>query len=51
MYDPDKPGSIIPLIPIIPQINTNNRFEFSVVGVIKFKETAITVPAIKAKVE
>ena len=45
--EPDSPGSIIPLIPIIPQINTKNRLSFSLAGVIKLNDSAIPVPIIK----
>jgi|TARA_B110000003_G_scaffold200243_1_gene198855 hypothetical protein len=51
MYDPESPGSIIPLIPIIPQINTNNRLEFSVAGVAKLNEKATIVPNINASID
>ena len=46
MYDPDSPGRIIPLIPIIPQINTKNKFGFSVAGVARLIENAIVIPMI-----
>ena len=50
MNEPDSPGSIIPLIPIIPQMKTKNRFSFSVAGVIKLRDRAIPVPIIKLKI-
>ena len=51
MYEPDSPGKIMPLIPIIPHINTKNKFEFSVAGVTKFKENEIVVPIINVIID
>ena len=51
MYDPESPGNIIPIIPIIPHIKTKNKFEFSVAGVINTRENAIIVPMSNAIVD
>ena len=32
MNDPDRPGNIIPLMPIIPQKNINSKLSFSFAG-------------------
>ena len=51
MYEPDRPGSNIPLIPTIPHKKIKSRFEFSLPGAIKFNEIAILVPIINATIE
>ena len=45
--DPDRPGRIIPVIPIIPQIKTKNKLSFSFDGEMKVNNTAINIPIIK----
>ena len=44
MKDPDKPGSIIPLIPIIPQMKTKIGLAFDSAGVIKLRDIAVYKP-------
>ena len=44
--EPESPGNIIPLIPMIPQINIKKRLLFSVAGVINDSDIAIIVPII-----
>ena len=46
--EPESPGNIIPLIPMIPQINIKKRLLFSVAGVINDSAIAIIVPIINA---
>ena len=49
MKEPENPGSVIPVMLMIPQKNTNSKLSFSVAGFKKLMLNPKTIPMIVLK--